>query len=202
MIYENGFYKPNGASDYEDSPVIAGMAVLFEYPTEHHIDMSIYVGEDGKYRRCPNAQYDVSRDQSVCLMAGLCKQGLTSLVSLDRVNGRDFMAPSIRGHEQRCKGNPASWFQNFWLKNIDLRWSAAFQPMDELNQLFCILEVAALSGKPELMQWYCKQNSQWRESLRKYWYVGYINEKGEREGNWRGEEAFCEHVIKHIEGRL
>jgi hypothetical protein len=192
MIFENGLPRPNGASDFEDSPVIAGMAKTFEYPVD--VDMTLYIGPDGKYRRNLAPKYDLSRDQVVELWSGLRKQGRGDLVDSGRITGKDLLAPSVKGHEQRCKGLKASWFQDLWLKG-DMAFSAKFKPLDELNQLLTIL----WNHEDDwFIQTYCRWNPQWEEALRIYWYKG--NAPGD--GDWRDEKDFCEHVIQKITGRL
>lgn len=198
------FAKPNGASDFEDAPVICGMAVTFSYPTEYPIDMSEFVWA-GKYRRCLNPKNDLSRDQCMELWSGLKAQGREDLVDSRRVTGKDFFAPSNKGHEMRCKGLKASWFQDQWLK-VDMLYSAKVKPMEELNQILTILW-----NHPDdwFIKTYCKWNPSWAESLRKYWYVGYFdfndldeNGRAKKVGNWRDEKDFCEWVLSKIEERI
>lgn len=193
------FLKPNGADDWEDAPVITTLAILFltrsmlvTWP-----DMRDFIGPDGKYRRCENPKYDTSRDQTLCLMLGLHLQGYKALVDLDRVNGRDIFAPGDRGHIKRCQGLRASWFENLWLVG-EILWYRMFTPLDESNQLICKMWIA---GDFYLKLW-TKWNSKWEQSINRYWFEGYINDKGEREGAWRDEKFLAEQMILQIKTRL
>ena len=194
------FLRPNGASDWEDAPVISTLVVLFltRSMIYNWPDMRNFIDpETGKYRRCENPKYDVSRDQTICLALGLYLQGHSDLVSLDRVNGRDIFAPGNRGHIKRCQGLKASWFENLWLIG-EILWFRLFTPLDEPNQLICQMWIA---GKFYLWLW-TFWNSNWEKSINQYWFEGYINDKGEREGNWRDEQWLAINMIDQIKNRL
>lgn len=194
---DSGLYiKPNGASDFEDAPVISGMAVTFDYPVK--MDMTVFVGPDGKYRRNATPKYDLSRDQVVELWSGLKKQGRGDLVDSARITGRDVLAPSVKGHEARCKGGKASWWQDQWLKG-DMAFSAFCKPLEELNQLLTILWN---HDDDWFIKTYCKWNPRWDEALRIYWFKGVTLPNGKQDGNWRDEHEFCEFVILKIKGRI
>lgn len=179
MILENEFVKIDGASDLEDSSMAAGMCVVFEYPIA--VNLMNYFDENLMYRRCLNSKYLFSRDQAVCLVAGLSKQGLTHLVDSNKINGKDILSPSVIGHIVRCKNLSSNWFQNLWFWG-DLWFSAKIKPLEELNQLFCMLMLA----DEKYIKWYVKANPLWEKAMRDYWY------------GWRNEPEFVEHVIKKI----
>lgn len=191
MKIENGYVKINGASDLEDSSMAFGLATVLDY----FIDSSganpfladSYFREDGMYQRCKDSKYLFSRDQTICLVAGLLRQHCQHLVTLDKVNGKDIFSPANRGHIRICQGLKPYWYQTLWFK-AELWFSAKYAPLDELNQLFCQLLV---HPNKSLLRWYCDMNPQWRVSLAEYWYAG--------KGHWRNEMDFCLHMIKKIE---
>lgn len=180
MIFDSlGLPKDNGASDLQDSARLAGLMTVFGYsgiPLEKYVVGSSYV-------RHPNeAKYDFSRDQAVCLMAGLAVQGRHDLVNRDFITGKDIMSPAVQGHIRRCKGQKANLLQNAWLL-LDVLFSALIKPMDESNQLLCIL---MLADKMYLKLW-LKLNRKWKESIREYWC------------GWRGEPELAEKMIQVLE---
>lgn len=183
-----GFPRPNGATDFQDSAFLAGMMVAFDWPEFVPLSKYIVPGIPFKYVRHPTEDkgYDFSRDQYVGLSTGYAIGGDYALVDEECITGKDYLSPSINGHTLRCKGLQAKWYQdlNFW---ADLWFSAKVKPMEELNQLFCMMRIA----DKKFVRWYCMANPKWRQALRNYWY--------ENEGKWRDEGAFCEHVILQIE---
>lgn len=193
MIFDEiGLPKVTGASDLQDSAAFAGMLTAFGWPQK--IPLEKYVLRDGlgpyKYVRHPIERiYNFSRDQYICLIAGLKVQGLEHLVDQSFVDGKDIMSPSVKGHERRCKGLKAYFWQDAWLW-FDLWFSATFKPLEELNQLFCIMMIADV----KFMKWYCKANPEWRRAIRKYFYT--------EDGSWRREPEFAECMISTIEKRI
>lgn len=187
MEFDNKYSlpKPNGATDYLDSPVIAGLMILTEHPLSYLINSSEYVKE-GKYWRYPyNTELDFSRDQSLPLVAALWKQGYKYLVDKSFIVGKDIFSPSQNGHIARCKGEKPSWFQEQWLW-LDILWYSTDEVgIDvETNQLLCMFIVAG----PKWVKRYVRFNPDWRESIRDYWC------------KWRNEIELAEHIIKYVEG--
>jgi hypothetical protein len=184
VILQKNYPKFNGVDDLEDSPVAACLGFITGLID---VDPELYITPSGKYQRWIFAKYDISRDQVVMLMALLKLKGRSDLVSLDRATGKDLYAPSIRGHERICKGLAPRWYQTAWFK-LDLWWSATFQPVEELNQLFAMLLV---HPDKSLLKWYCKKNPLWMWAIRKYF--------APIEGNsWRREPELAELMIKKI----
>jgi len=186
MIYDElGQIKFNGVDDAEDSPVAAALAYLF---TEMKVDVSAYFNETNRYyRRCRNSKYLFSRDQAVCLFTLFKSSGMELSVSLDRVDGKDFMSPTIRGHERICKGLEPYWYQTLNFK-LDLWFSAKFKPLEELNQLFCMLLV---HPDQSLIKWYCGMNTQWRDAINLYF-----------RDSFRKEPELAKLMIEKIEERI
>lgn len=192
-----GLPQVNGSTDLQDSAALAGIMTVFEWPQK--IDLKKYVIQlvpDGvpvpigtiffKYVRHPlEISYDFSRDQAVCLIAGLFVQNQKGYVDADFINGSDFLSPAIKGHIQRCKGLRANWFQDLWLW-ADLWFSAKFKPLDELNQLFCMMMIA----DPKFIKWYCENNPKWQQSIKNYWC--------ENAGSWRNEHELAALMIEKI----
>lgn len=195
MIFDDlGLPRVSGASDLQDSAALAGIMTAFGWPRK--IYLSYYVLKPGRYVRHPDEiKYDFSRDQAICLMAGLRVQSQSKefenatdfkkCIDEDFITGKDILSPSVKGHFRRCRGESASFLQDAWFW-ADLWFSAKFKPLDELNQLFCMMKVA----DKKFMRYYCEANPQWREALRIYWYKD--------EGAWRDEKDLCEWMINEI----
>jgi hypothetical protein len=202
MILENGFLKPNGASDFEDSPVISSLAFLFS--SKEEIDLPImnfdlnesvllkdiianhFDFDKMKYRRCKDSKYDFSRDQTIPLVAALHRSNRSFLVHQDFVTGRDFFPPSVKGHIKRCQGKRANWFENLWFR-AEILFHAKVKPLDEPNQLICMMLIA---GDDYLRLWK-KLNTRWQDSIKKYW--------SDYDGAWRNEHFLAADMINYIE---
>lgn len=185
MIFDEVYSlpKPNGATDYLDSPVIAAMMILSGHPESYKIDSRKYF-QEGKYFRFPfDKTYDMSRDNSVPLITCIYLQGYPQLVDKSYIDGKDFLSPSVRGHIRRCQDREANWFQNLWIK-LDIIWNAYIDPLSEPNQLICMLVVAG----PKYVKLWTKLNPMWRVAITTYWC------------GWRGESGLAAHMINRIEG--
>jgi flagellar biosynthesis regulator FlaF len=180
MIFDElGLPKDTGASDLQDSSRLAGIMTIFSWPQrvpcEKYFDGSKYVRHPKEY------VYDFSRDQALCLMAGLAWQGHHGLVSKKYINGRDLFTPAHMGHIARCQGKRASVIQDLWLWT-DVMWSCFVKPMSEPNQLLAMMMMAS----PIYLNFWVEHNKKWQESIREYW------------SGWRGESDLAEHIISQI----
>jgi hypothetical protein len=189
MIFDRfGLPKDAGASDLQDSARAAGLCVLFGLHPE--IDLSLYTNGKGQYWRHPSEFiYSMSRDQTICLFAGMWKQKLFHLVNPNYNTEGDLVSPAVRGHFRRCARLDSSWFQDAWLM-ADVYAHAWFTPTGESNQLISMMMVA----DPKFLRAWCKLNKHWRTSIQIYWYMG--------EGAWRGERELGEKMIKVIEEKI
>lgn len=192
MIFDQlGLPKEKNADDWQDSSRLAGLMTLFDWPEK--VDLLRYIimeNEQLKFVRHPvERKYDFSRDQYLCLIAGLSKTNSKWIIDSSFVDGKDILSPSNRGHVKRCKGHKASLFETLWLY-LDIFYHAYLTPISEPNQLLAMMMVA---GDKYLKTW-TKHNKYWRESVSKYWGSGY--------GSWRGEDDFARHIIKVIESRI
>ena len=188
MIYDElSQIKFNGVDDAEDSPVAAAMAALFTGQEPRVFNYFKDTAMLDKYQRCYNSKYTFSRDQFVCLAVVLKLNRFYTLVSLDKVDGKDFMSPAIRGHERICKGLEPYWYQTLWFK-MDLIFSAKVKPLEELNQLFCMLLV---HPDQSLIKWYCGMNTQWRDAINLYF-----------RDSFRKEPELAKLMIEKIEERI
>lgn len=190
---ELGLPREGIGGDWQDSSRLAGVMALVGYYPNGDLDLSKYViQEKGKtvYARHPKERiYDFSRDQALCLVAGLYAQGLHYLVNLDYVDGIDIFTPANRGHFKRCAGKKANWLEDAWLW-FDVWRAAKFQKLKESNQLICQMVVA----DKKYVKYWLKNNDQWRKSILDYWSEG--------AGYWRGEPELAAHMIKFLEGYL
>ena len=189
MIFDRfGLPKDRGASDYQDSARAAGLCVLFGLHPD--IDLSLYTNGKGQYWRHPAEYiYTMSRDQSICLFAGMWAQKKFNLVDPGYNTEGDLVSPAVRGHFRRCARLDSTWFQDAWLM-ADVYAHAWFTPTGESNQLISMLMVA----DPKFLRTWCKLNKHWRTSIQIYWYMG--------EGAWRGERELAEKMIKVIEEKI
>ncbi len=178
MIFDKlGLPFDNGASDKEDSSRLAGLLVVFNYPAPQPIPIYKYVLTNDVglryYIRHPDgSQYDFSRDQAICLMAGLHIAGRPDLVDKDYITGKDIFSPSQMGHIARCQGKKPTWLQENFLW-VDVLFSCYVKPKDESNQLLCMLAIADI----KYLKFWLKHNKYWRESVSLYWAESYRNEK-------------------------
>lgn len=204
-IDEHGLPIVTGASDKQDSAVIAGLMTIFEYPIKvdmqayllpayteikdrdsdmmHVFDKSIYVRHPHEYK------YDLSRDQFLLLSAGLAKQGRGDLVDTKLINGIDLLSPAVFGHIRNCKGVKTNCLQNGWLW-YDVWHHAKKTPTSEPNQLLSMM----LLADKKYLKWWTTNNPEWERSIRKYWYT--------EDGAWRAEQDLAEHMIVYIKNRI
>lgn len=182
MIIDHlGLPKDTGASDLQDSSRLAGIMAVFNHPLAP--DCSKYCISPGKYVRHPEEyKYTFSRDQAVCLLAGLLAQGRTSYVDPDYKTEGDVVTPAIRGHFRRCAGKFGTWLGDKWLI-VDIYFNAKIAPMNEPNQLICVLMTH--TDEKYLKMW-TDLNKKWKESITEYWC------------GWRGEPELADLMIKTI----
>jgi len=174
-------YKINGASDWEDASMFNGLLALFDI---RDVDLMQFIDEN-KYVRHPyGTVYNFSRDQFLCLSAGLSKK-FPQCVREDWITGRDLLSPANKGHTLRCRGLKASWLQDLWLK-AEILFHAKFTPLAEPNQLIAMMMIAG----PEYLKLWTSHNKEWQRSIRKYW--------SEEDGAWRNEPELAEAMIKKI----
>ena len=181
-------YEPQ-ASDKQDSSRLAGMMALFDWPQD--FDMSKYVIKENGitvYCRHPlERRYDFSRDQALCLVAGIYKQNRNKLVKLEYVDGKDLFLPSHRGHFRRCALGWPNLIEKAWLW-LDVLYHAHIKPLSEPNQILSMMYVAYFQGEREYLRYWLKHNKQWRESILYYWALSY-----------RKEVELADHMIKELE---
>lgn len=184
MIFdENGFPRDTGASDFQDSSRLAGIMATFDYPNTP--DLQRYI-VSGQYRRHPTEKrYSMSRDQTICLFSGYKAQQLGNLVDRDYATEGDLVSPSVRNHFIRCAGGEGGWLGDQWLY-LDIAWNAWVKPMEEPNQLICIL----WNADDKYLQLWVKMNPKWRQAINLYWC------------GWRKEPELAAHMISKIERRL
>jgi hypothetical protein len=187
MIFDKlGLPKDNGATDLQDSARLAGLLTTFGWAKR--MSLELYVDKDKKrYVRHPEERtYDFSRDQAICLIAGLYFSGKRDLVKREYVDGKDIFSPSHMGHVRMCQGLKPRWYQKAWLW-IDVLYGCFYQPMGEPNQLLCMLMVA----DRKYLKFWLKYNKHWQASIKEYWAEG--------AGAWRKEPELAAHMIKVLE---
>lgn len=193
-----GYPKVMGADDFADSSHLAGILAIVEHPQA--IDCRKYVTFGAEltaisYSRYPRQPiYDFSRDQAICLMSGLIKQGHTEYVNLDFITGRDILPPSVRGLVRIARGKKPTLLQRAWLK-AEIYWHGYLQPLDEPFQIMCmILTYDSFAKNNELLKLWTSKNKLWRWSVRRYF--------SQLDGAWRGEPELAEYIIQFIERKV
>lgn len=189
-----GLPRDTGASDFQDSARAAGLCVLFDLHPE--IDLTMYSSNTTtdvrtrKYFRHPHESiYSMSRDQTICLFAGLWKQKLFHLVNPNYNTEGDLVSPAVRGHFRRCARLDSNWFQDAWLM-ADVYVHAWITPLGESNQLISMMMVADV----KFLKAWCKLNKNWKKSITEYWSEG--------PGAWRNEPELANKMISVIEEKI
>jgi hypothetical protein len=178
---ELGLPIENGATDKQDSARLAGLMTVVEWPTE--FDLTYYCNiKFMQYVRHPQEYvYDFSRDQLVCILAGLRKSERNPFWLTLKANGKDFIPPSVNG----LREPEPNFIQRLWAK-ADVIAHALFTPLSEPNQVICIADAYGL-----LPLW-TKLNKRWRESVTIYWVTS----------RDVGEPELAEHIIKYVESKI
>lgn len=191
MIFDkSGLPRDNGASDFNDSARLAGLLAVFEWPCS--IDFGYYVKHNPtRYVRHPKEyKYDFSRDQAICLMAGISKicdpfwEFKRFSINKNYIDGKDWFSPSQNGHVRICRGLKSHWYQNLWLW-LDVLWSCYVQPLAEPNQLLCMMIV---HPDKKYLKFWLKHNKKWKESINLYW-----------RDSFRNEPELAKHMIEFLE---
>lgn len=130
----------------------------------------------------------MSRDQTICLFAGMWAQKKFNLVNPGYNTEGDLVSPAVRGHFHRCARLDSTWFQDAWLM-ADVYVHAWINPLGEPNQLISMLMVA----DPKFLRTWCKLNKHWKKSITEYWSEG--------PGAWRKEPELAAAMIKEIKRR-
>ena len=185
MIFDElGLPRDTGATDLQDSARLAGVMTVFGWPQK--VELNKYVVGTSKmvYMRHPSEyKYDFSRDQAICLMAGLFVQDAKILVSKNFIKGNDWFSPSHNGHVRICQGLKPRWYQNLWLW-FDVCYNIWVTPMSEPNQLLCMLMV---HPNKKYLKFWLKRHGSWRETISNYWC------------GWRKEYELALHMIGVLE---
>jgi hypothetical protein len=179
MEFKDGYPKPNGASDFDDSSHLAGILVLTDHPQAP--DMRQYVSGN-KYIRNPWTKVDCSRDQGILIMCGLLKQGHKDLVRTDFINGKDILLPSVHGIETIAKTGKPTWLQRQCLI-AELKFDG-----ESIEEPFQNMAKAWAYGELRL----------WTE-INKIWDVAILNYLRGGRNKWRNEPELAEYIIQKIE---
>lgn len=203
MRFTDGLPVDSGASDEKDSSRLAGLLALFHHSSapslkEYVILNSIPV----RHPTRANNPFDFSRDQLICLSAGIWSQGHYDICNnlyqqathsfcrapnwkeddgTRKLFGGDILLPHHMNHLKRCAGKKISFDP---LLILDIIFNALFTPKRESNQLLSLVIVAG----PAYVRFYKKITPQWREALLLYW------------SGWRNEKELALFLIDKIEG--
>lgn len=182
-----GFPRPQGASDFADSPHSAGVMWLCNHPDKP--DPSKYV-VNGKYIRHPSEKrYDMSRDNALLLMYALYKAGRADLIDLSRIDGKDIFSPAVHGFVRIMKGQKP-WPWQVWWFNRELETNWELQKLEEPFQIIAMCDVYG----PEYLARWTRANNLWLWAIRRYY--------SELDGRWRGEPEIAEMAISEIKSRV
>jgi len=138
----------------------------------------------------------MSRDNSVPLICAILKrrhypikaaQHIGSILNRYRFQNGDLcISPSVRGVLRLAIGLPMRWYHKLWL-NIDILWASFIKPLDESNQLLCMLAVV----DPKYLKRYCRWNKKWQSAIFAYW-----------QQSWRKESEFSLLLVSRIFDRI
>lgn len=190
IIDKYGLPRDNNATDAADSARLAGIMALIGHPLAPSLGdyFVFYQGKIAPVRhpienKFPeNDPRTMSRDQLVCLAAGLWAQKKHNLADEIRKSCR-FFAPNtlneetktwkipdpigfaVRAHFKMC-ADPNYQLSRFEKNMLRLEITGSvFEPWSEQNQIMCMCIVAGHE-----FVWYYKQaNPFWAESIRHYW---------------------------------
>jgi hypothetical protein len=200
MIFQNGLPRDNGATDCMDSSRLAGMMVIAKHPQAPDCSQYFINGQPVRFpfpdpaNANSNNPRMFSRDQMICLAAGLMLQGHKDLIASMHKNalkslcrapnnlnddgskkwfGGDFILPHIMGALKVAAGlKPKLNIFERLLLRIDLWQNNRFSPLREPNQLMAVCVMAG----PEAIQLLKKSNPQWQQAVNEYWALSYRNE--------------------------
>ena len=204
MIFDSqGLVKDNKSDDWADSARLAGLMALLEHPKAP--DCELYFVNGLPVRHPTESTYPeneprcMSRDQLVCLAAGLWAEGsIAGARHIDNILGAfapndldekkktwkmpDILEPSVKNHFALCAKREGFWLGYKWLE-MSIKFNAKFTPLREPNQLIAVCAVAG----PEYMKAY-KNSCDWKKAIRLYWAESY-----------RQEPEWAEFMIERIE---
>lgn len=204
-----GLPRDNGATDMMDSARLAGLMAIVNHPLAPDLRRYL-VGEEAvrhPYEYFSNNPKNFTRDQLICLAAGLHVQGHINSCkmlynkayyrgwfaqnteydapgSIKRFpNGPDWLSPSNRMVLAKCAKKPGLFILGrLWL-TADIVFNALFTPRREPNQLISQLVVAG----PRWIKFYKKVTPEWRYAITDYWC------------GWRDEPALASSLIDLLE---
>jgi hypothetical protein len=213
MIFERGLPRDSGATDFADSARLAGLMVVFGHPGMDPALIAEYVINGNQGTRFPyedptgnkssNNPKSFTRDQLMCLSAGLAKAGrqdicLKLLEAAKTRNcraqnteadvpgstkkfpdGADLLTPSHMNQLRICSGAKPT-ITGKALLILDICFNGLFTPMSEPNQLICMCVMAG----PKYVKLLRKMNKRLDAAIREYW------------SGWRGEPELAELIIK------
>ncbi|HBI00980.1 MAG TPA: hypothetical protein DDY18_05085 [Flavobacterium sp.] len=211
MVFKDKLPVDAGATDAMDSARLAGLMATFDFPGfDKSLLLRYLVEKNGQLMavRHPgeepsNNPFNFTRDQLMCLAAGLHKAGyLNECKGLleaaktrgnraqnteydmpgtkkDFPNGPDWLTPSHMNHLRLCAGEKPTLLGKIWL-NVDILYSATIGSDKEPNQLMCMCEIA---GKMEMLKRFHKKLE---DAIVNYW------------DNWRLEGDLAAFLISKI----
>lgn len=213
IIDKYGLPKDVGATDKMDSARLAGLMACLNHPLAP--DLSAYVINNDQCVRNPhefpaNNPNNFSRDQLMCLVAGLHAQGRADIcaaiyeAAIKRncraqnietdypgtikkfPDGADILAPSHMMILGIAANKGTTILGTIWLI-IDILFNAIFTPTRESNQLVCQLTVAGTKW----LKFYKLVTPMWRTAIKNYW--------SENAGSWRKEPELAQLMIDTLE---
>lgn len=206
--YKNGFPKPNGATDWMDSAHLAGIMnwlghakapapyLYFDYTNP------VRCPDNDDSGLCPNNPKNFTRDQMICLVAGLAKvhSGLVRTILLNVLSngnrapntekdkpgstkkwpdGPDYLDPSHIGYLKICAGQePSRLARIIMIARIYINgW---FTSLKEPNN---IIVMSWYYGYIDLLK---KRNPKLKQAIYDYW------------AGWRDEKEIADLICEKI----
>lgn len=216
IIDEYGLPVDDGAATKADSARLAGMMALVNHPLAPPLEE--YFVDDMNPVRHPyatvypeNNPRVMSRDQLVCLAAGLSAQGNIKYAqrildlctwfapnNMDEQTRRwkipDPISPQVRNHFKMCAIAKGTDF-GYQCLILDIILNGKYNPLGEQNQTQAMVLTAEKRTAGKWCKFYVRNTPKWKEATRKYWI-------DDRIGYCKGEPELCEMIIKTIEGYL
>ena len=85
MIFKNGIPKPNGATDWQDSPHLTGMLAMFDSENFSRVEIDNYFDGDMNYQRTHfENNYSFSRDQFIPFAYALYESDNADMIDLKK----------------------------------------------------------------------------------------------------------------------
>lgn len=212
MIFNEGFPRPSGATDWMDSACLAGLMATFDHPEMDRLTLSRYAVNDGfEAVRCPldptgnpsDNPKNFTRDQLIPLVAGMSRKDLPviCLRLYDAAQRRRYRAQNteadVPGSVKKFPNGAdiltpshmnhlrvCAGYSPTLIGRLWLMADIAFHSLfTPMNEPNQIMAMCQVAG-PFYVRMLRKMNGKLDAAIREYW------------SGWRGEPEFAEFLIQ------